>query len=231
MQELCMNKTGFYDMKGERSVNIKRIFIVLIVIMFIFTLVACAGQGTGGGAATGDSGSSGAGSVPVSSLSGTAIEVLTKLDDDLKQKGIEMPMTLPPTEVSSDMSQNDIGLSSGDFSRLVSSAASSLAAIGTFAHQIAVIQANDAAAATEIKNLISGSGGYDAQKWICVWPDKVIVVESGAYVLLAAANTDVVDAAVEAFRTEAGTIGTVITFFEHDGGFEAPAGGEPITPG
>jgi len=183
----------------------------------LFSVSACAGQtggsGTGGGS---------------TDLTGSALDVLSKLDEDLQQTGIQMPMTLPPMEVSPDMSQNDIGLSTADFNNLVTSAASSLAAIGTFAHQIAIIQANDAAAATQVKGLISGSGGYDAQKWICVWPEKVIVVESGAYVLLAAAHADVVDAAVEAFRSEAGSIGTVVTFFEHDGSEEPPAGGMPI---
>ena len=188
----------------------------------IVSIGACAGQGTS------DPGAGNAGS---SNLSGSALDVLTKLDQDLKQKGIEMPMTLPPTEVTSDMAHNDVGLTSADFDRLVTSAASSLAAIGTFAHQIAVIQANDASAAAQVKNLISGANGYDAQKWICVWPDKVIVVESGAYVLLAAANTDVVDAAIEAFRTEAGTIGTVVTFFEHDGSLDAPGGAAPLPIG
>jgi len=188
----------------------------------LFSVSACAGQSVGGSGTGGGS----------TNLSGSALEVLSKLDEDLKQTGIEMPMTLPPTEVVSDMAQNDIGLSSADFDRLITSAASSLAAIGTFAHQIAIIQANDAGAATQVKNLISGSGGYDAQKWICVWPDKVIVVESGEYVLLAAAKADVVDAAVEAFRSEAGSIGSVVTFFEHDGSLDAPVGGgEPITLG
>ena len=169
-----------------------------------------------------------------SNLSGSALDILSKLDEDLKQTGLDMPMTLPPMEVSADMSQNDVGLSTADFNRLVSSAASSLAAIGTFAHQIVVIQANDASSAAEVKNLISGSNGYDSQKWICVWPEKVIVVESGAYVLLAAARVDVVDAAIEAFKNEAGTIGSVVTFFEHEGGAEGgidPPGGMPITLG
>jgi len=199
--------------------------------MFI-SISACAGQATTDPSAPADPSGPGTGSTGGSNLSGSAIDILSKLDEDLKQKGLEMPMTLPPTEVVSEMAHNDIGLTSADFDRLVTSAASSLAAIGTFAHQIAIIQANDASAATQVKNLISGNGGYDAQKWICVWPDKVIVVESGAYVLLAAANADVVDAAVEAFRNEAGTIGTVVTFFEHDGSLDAPVGGgEPITLG
>ena len=198
----------------------KKVICLILSITMICLIAACSSGGSGSGGST--------------NLSGSALDILSKLDEDLKQTGVEMPMTLPPMEVSADMSQNDIGLSSADFNRLVSSAASSLAAIGTFAHQIAVIQANDANAATEVKNLISGSNGYDSQKWICVWPEKVIVVESGAYVLLAAARANVVDAAVEAFRSEAGTIGTVVTFFEHEGGAEGgidPPGGMPITLG
>ena len=199
-----------------------KILYLFIAVLMLFSISACAGQGTNG---------SGTGSGSTN-LTGSALDVLSKLDEDLQQTGIQMPMTLPPTDVSPDMSQNDIGLSTADFNSLVTSAASSLAAIGTFAHQIAVIQANDAAAATQVKSLISGTGGYDAQKWICVWPEKVIVVESGAYVLLAAAHADVVDAAVEAFRNEAGSIGTVVTFFEHDGSAEPPVGGgEPIALG
>ena len=205
----------------------KRINLMIFIILILF-VTACAGQ-TGGNA--GSSGSD-AGNGSSTNLSGSALEILGSLDEALKQTGIEMPMTLPPLEVQSDMAQNDVGLSSADFDRLVTSAASSLAAIGTFAHQIVIIQANDASAATQVKNLISGSGGYDAQKWICVWPDKVIVVESGAYVLLAAAKANVVDAAIEAFKNEAGTIGTVVTFFEHDGSLDAPiGGGEPIAVG
>ena len=199
--------------------NKKKLICLLLTIIIIFSVAACGGNGGGGGSGN-------------SNLTGTALEVLSKLDEDLQQTGIEMPMTLPPMEVSPEMSQNDIGLSTADFNRLVTSASSSLAAIGTFAHQIVIIQANNASAATEVKNLISGSGGYDSQKWICVWPEKVIVVESGPYVLLAAARADVVDAAVEAFRSEAGNIGTVVTFFEHEGGGDvAPPGGMPITLG
>ena len=189
-------------------------------MVLIFSLSACAGQGANG---------PGSGNT---NLTGSAVDILGKLDESLKQTGIQMPMTLPPMEVQSDMAHNDVGLSSADFDRLVTSAASSLAAIGTFAHQIVLIQANDAAAASQIKNLISGAGGYDAQKWICVWPEKAVVVESGAYILLAAAHADVVDAAVEAFKNEAGSIGTVVTFYEHDGSADVPpAGGAPITLG
>ena len=160
-----------------------------------------------------------------SNLSGTPIDILGQLVDGLKDAGVEMPMTLPPTEVEAELSQNTIGLSENDFNKLVKSAAYNLAAIGTFAHQIIVIQANDSRAAGEIKGLVSGPNGYDPKKWVCVWPERVIVVDSGDYVLLVAARAPVVEASIDIFTEMAGTIGTVITSFEHEGEVEGQPGG------
>jgi len=145
------------------------------------------------------------------------VEILGKLVEELMGAGVNMPMSLPPTEVAADMSQNTIGLSEADFGRLVTSAAFNMAAIGTFAHQIIVIQAVDDRAALDVKRLVSGDNGYDAKKWICVYPDKAVAVEAGRYVLLVASYNEVVDAAVEYFRSAAGSIGEVNVFFEFAG--------------
>ena len=160
-----------------------------------------------------------------SNLAGSPIDVLGQLVDGLKDAGVEMPMTLPPTEVEAELSQNTIGLSEDDFNKLVKSAAYNLAAIGTFAHQIIVIQANDSRAAGEVKGLISGPNGYDPKKWVCVWPERVIVVDSGDYVLLVAARAPVVEASIDIFTEMAGTTGSVITSFEHEGEVEGEPGG------
>ena len=125
-----------------------------------------------------------------------------------------MPMSFPPSEVTPDLSQNTIGLSEADFGRLVTSAAYNMAGIGTFAHQMIMIQAKDDKAAVEVKRIVSGDGGYDAAKWICVFPEKAIAVESGSYVLLVASYAEVADAAVENFRETAGSIGDVNVFYE-----------------
>jgi len=176
------------------------------------------GGGSGGDSGTGggDSGSGG-GSTDGAGLSGTASEVLGKLVEDLISAGVEMPMSLPgpPPEVTAELSQNTIGLSEGDFDRLVASAAHSLAAIGTFAHQLIIIQGKDASAAAEIKGLVSGPGGYDPQKWICVWPERAMAVDAGAYVLVAASYVKVVEAAERAFRDAAGKTGEAVIFWEH----------------
>ena len=173
------------------------------------------GSGNGGDNGSGNGNGGGGGSS--SGLSGTAVEVISNLVDALKEAGVEMPMALPPSEVSPELSHNTIGLTEDDFMRLVTSAAHSLAAIGTFAHQIVIIQANNASAASEIKRLVSGSNGYDPQKWICVWPEVAIAVDAGEYVLIVASYERVADAAVAALKDAAGSTGEVITFWEHAG--------------
>jgi len=184
------------------------------------------GSGGGGGDASPEPPTGGGGGGGASSnLSGTSIDILSQLVDELKNAGVEMPMTLPPSEVEAELSHNTIGLDEGDFNKLVKTAAYNLAAIGTFAHQIIVIQANDGRAAGEIKGLVSGANGYDPKKWVCVWPERVIVVESGEYVLLVAAREPVVAASIEIFKDMAGTTGTVVTFFEHEGEIEGEGGG------
>jgi len=158
-------------------------------------------------------------------LSGSPVEFLKEFVDELREKGVEMPMVLPPTEVEPELSHNTIGLEEEDFNRLVVSAAHNIAAIGTFAHQLIMIQAKDARAAGEVKGIVSGPDGYDPHKWICVWPERAIVMDSGEYVLIVAARAPVVEAAIDVFREMAGTIGTVVTFFEHDGHLEGEGGG------
>ena len=158
----------------------------------------------------------GGGSGGGSALSGSASDVLGKLVEDIRNAGVEMPMGFPgpPPEVAADLSHNTIGLQEDDFIKLVVSASYSQAAIGTFAHQISMIQAKDASSAVEVKKLVSGDDGFNPQKWICVWPDRVSVVEAGDYVLIAASKIDVVEAAIDIFKETAGSIGEVVTFWE-----------------
>ena len=150
-------------------------------------------------------------------LSGTPKEILEKLIEDIAAAGIETPMCVPPMPVAPDMSQNTIGLPEEDFNRYVSDCAYTMAAIGTFAHQVIVIEASGEQAAAEIKRIAAGDNGYDAKKWICVFPEKAVAVESGVYVLIIASTADVVDAAVEAFVAAAGSAGAVDTFWEFAG--------------
>ena len=159
-----------------------------------------------------------------SNLNGSTEEILGKLVDEttsiIEAAGEFMYMS-STTEVTADLAQNAIGLSEADFNSLVISASSSMAGIGSQAHQIILIQANDDNSAAEVKKLIAGrvngKSGYDSQKWICVWPQQSVAIESGSYVLLVASRNDIVDAALEVFRGMAGSCGNADVFFEHAG--------------
>ena len=162
------------------------------------------------------------------SLEGTPEEILNQV---LEAVELPMPMSFVNTDVNPEMSQNALGLSPGDFERLVEDVAISTAAIMTHAHEVAIIKAKDAAAAKEAKDIIAGDGGYDAGKWICVFPGEAGVVESGPYVLLVASEAEVADAIIDAFKEAAVTTGEVNIFFT--GGFEGDMnlGGMGITIG
>ena len=169
-----------------------------------------------------------------SNLTGSAEDALNQILEDLENTGVKMPMAMPPLAVVGDQSQYLIGLSEADFNRLVESAYSSQAAIATFAHQIIMIQAKDLSAAAEIKNLVSGKGGYDAMKWICVIPESAVTIDSGVYILIVASRNEVVDPVVEAFIAAAGNTGNAVKFFEHidDGTGDVEIGGgmAPMLP-
>jgi len=191
-----------YQNKGNeimRKFKMKNTIAYLLGIALLITVIACGN----GGAGTSDT-----------NLTGTAQDVLQQVLDGIVEKGVETPMALPPLAPQPESAEHDIGLSELDFNRLVETAASSVAAIGTFAHQIVVVQAKSAVMAGEVKTLISGSGGYDAKKWICVFPDVAVAVESGNYVLLIASTNEIVAAALNVFESAAGTVGTVVTFWD-----------------
>jgi len=177
------------------------------------------GGQTGGGATTAEPTASPTPGDGGSALTGSASDVLGALVAELLAAGVDMPMAFPgpPPEVSAELSHNTIGLTEDDFLRLVTSASYSQAAIGTFAHQISMIQANDAGAASEVKKLVSGDNGFDPQKWICVWPERVSAVDAGQYVLIVASHISVVEAAIDTFRNTAGSTGDVVTFWEFTG--------------
>ena len=192
-----------------------RICIAIIIIVVTIMLAACGGGSTS------------------TKLSGSPEDILNRVLDEAK-KSLPDDKPMPEsrvTEVTADTSQNAIGLSTDDFNKYVSSASIATALIGTFPHEIGVIQAKDAASAATIKKLISSDGGYNSLKWICVSPEESCVLESGSYVLLAASRADVVDAVVSAFTAAAGNVGERNVFFTSEKGASegGPAAGGGIS--
>lgn len=157
-------------------------------------------------------------SKPSSNLSGSPAEILNKLVDDtttaVKASGKDMYMSTT-TDITSKTSQNEIGLSAADFEKYVTAASSSMAAIGSQAHEIVLIQAKDADSAAAVKKIVAGKDGYNPQKWICVWPQKVVVIDSGNYVLIVASRADIVEAALNTFKDMAGSVGEADQIYEH----------------
>jgi hypothetical protein len=147
-------------------------------------------------------------------LDGTPIEILDTLIEKLRDTELWIPMSMPSAAAPAGERQNAIGLSDADYVQYVVTDAQSLAGIATQAHQIIVYQCVDDNAASQVKSLISAADGYDPHKWICVFPEKVIAVEAGHYVLLVASTRDVADAAVDLFSTIVGDVGEVVTIWD-----------------
>jgi len=144
-------------------------------------------------------------------LSGTPEEILAQLKEAAEDA---LPMGLVD-EITRDRAQFVLGLTEEQFDMYVDSAAESP---GINAQSTALVKCGDSAAA-KVKDLIAE--GYDPGKWICAFPQKCVVVESGSYVLLTANFAETADRLVEAFRTISdGNIGTPRVFYEsdHEGG-------------
>ena len=125
------------------------------------------------------------------------------------------------SDVTPELMQNAAGISEADYNAYLVAVASSMAGIGSQAHQIILYQAKSAEAALEVKKIVAGKvngkDGYDSMKWICAWPEQSVVVESGEYVLLVASRVDIAEAAVSVFLQMGGNIGEPDIFYEHTG--------------
>ena len=149
------------------------------------------------------------------SIDGSPIDVLESIIAEIRSANIWMPMSMPSAAAPIDERRNAIGLDESDYAQYVVADAQSMAGITTQAHQIIVYQCIDESAALQVKTLLHSADGYNPQKWICVYPEKVMVVEAASYILLVASYSDVADAALSAFREIIGSTGEAVTFWEY----------------
>jgi len=146
-------------------------------------------------------------------LTGAPEEIIAQLKES---PGAELGMTLD-SEVTAENAQNALGLTEAQFTEYVESAYEAMAAINAIAQSNVLVKCKDIKNAAEVKRLIAD--GFNSQKWICVFPEKCAVVESGSYILLTVGAAETVDALVEAFKDlSGGNIGTPNVFYESDGG-------------
>jgi hypothetical protein len=144
-------------------------------------------------------------------LTGSPEEILAQLKETT---ALELPMSLD-SEVTAENAQNALGLTEAQFGEHVNSAYESQAAISTFAQSTVLVKCKSVSAATEVKKLVAG--GFDSKKWVCVFPDQSLVVESGSYVLLAVGTAEETNALAEAFKTiSGGNTGSPDVFFAFD---------------
>jgi len=160
-------------------------------------------------------------------LTGTPEEVLAQLKE---APDVELGMTFD-NEVTADKAEYVLGLTEAQFAEYVESAYEAAAAISTFAQSNVIVKCKDASAATEVKKLIAK--GFNYNKWICVFPEQSVVVESGSYILLAVGTAETTNALVEAFKSlSGGNTGSPDVFFTHDGeaGGDIELGGGDLNP-
>jgi len=182
----------------------KKLFLFLVLsVMAALILAGCGGGNGGGGTAEEE---------------GADIDTLNALQTIMENTGAALPedvffpMTLD-VEITAENSENMLGLTPAQFEQHVMDSYTMIAAIGTFAFEVALVKSNSYADAAEVKNLIAN--GFDSHKWICVWPELSFVVESGRFVMLGAVPHDAAAALQENFSTYFSTnSGTVNTFFE-----------------
>jgi hypothetical protein len=114
--------------------------------------------------------------------------------------------------VTADNSEFALGLTPEQFTANVQGAFQARAMMMTTAETAILVHANDAGAAKEVAALIAA--GFDSTQWICVMPDRSVVVTAGSWVFLAVGATDVVEAMVAAFdKLAKGTAGEPNVFY------------------
>ena len=181
---------------------IKKCITIIFTLLVVFLLAGCNGSDTGSGAG------GGAGAEAKDTLTENAANTLAGIIVDVQA---DLPMMFEDA-ITAETAQGMLGLTPEQFEKYVSEAAASTAAISTFAIQISLVKCNDFTAATEVKSLIAK--GYDSGKWICVFPEQSMTVESGSYVLLAVGPADTVDAILKSFTdAAAGNVGSPDVFF------------------
>ena len=122
--------------------------------------------------------------------------------------------------IPADMSKTYIGLTSGDFETYVVDSVFYESMISPANQSFCLIEVNDETKVEELKQKIFDN--CNPRKWICMSAERVVVLNSGKYIMLAMASKDSCDALIPAFSAYFdGNVGeTLDKMFEENVEFE-----------
>lgn len=104
--------------------------------------------------------------------------------------------------IPAEMTEAYIGLESGDFEKYVTDSVFFESMISPANQSFCIIKVNDETKVDELKQKIFDN--CNPRKWICMTAERVVVLNSGEYIMLAMASQDSCNALIPAFETKFG---------------------------
>ena len=124
----------------------------------------------------------------------SATNVMTEL---MTKAEIQVRMAMQDA-IPQEMSEAYIGLASGDFETYVTDSVVYESMISPANESYCIIKVNDLAKVEELKQKIFDN--CNPNKWICMSAERVVVLDSGEYIMLAMTSQDKGDALIKAFK-------------------------------
>ena len=142
---------------------------------------------------------------PVASTA-TATEMMTNLMTASKVT-VNAPMQ---DVIPAEMSETYIGLTEADFTANVADSVFYESMISPANQSFCIVKVKDASKVDELKQKIFDN--CNPRKWICMTAERVVVLSSGEYIMLAMASQDSCNALIPAFKAEFGeaNVGTIL---------------------
>ena len=157
--------------------------------------------------------------VDPNSAAGIVLDLITKGNIQVNAPWYE--------EIPMEMTEAYIGLTSGDFEAYVTESVFYESMISPANQSFCLIKVNDTSKVEELKQKIFDN--CNPRKWVCMTAERVIVLNSGEYIMLAMASQDSCNSLIPAFEAKFGAenCGTILdkTVSESIENFEDLPGG------
>ncbi len=127
---------------------------------------------------------------PTSAIN-TITEIMTKANVE-----VSFPMK---EAIQEEMSESFIGLTSGDFKEYVVDSVAYESMISPSNRSFCLIKVNNLDKVEDLKKTIFEN--CNPRKWICMSAERVVVLDSGEYIMLVMADKDECDTIIEAFKS------------------------------